>query len=136
MSEVEFEQVSLSPFADAIGPFSLRRGPNPTFRVTVSPMCANTMGRMHGGFLAAVFDICLTRGARLVTDDGRSVVTASTHIDYLAAARVGDVLEITVTLDRASDTISFSSCVAMVSDRVIGKASTVLSSKPTGGTPL
>ena len=74
------------------------------------------MGRMHGGFLAAVVDCCAGQGVRYLLNDGRRVVTLSSTIDFLGPANLGDVVELVVTVDRAASTVIFASCVATTTD--------------------
>jgi acyl-coenzyme A thioesterase PaaI-like protein len=118
-----------SPFADLIGPISVRWEPVPTFRVEVSPSCANTMGRMHGGFVAALFDVCVGQGVRRMNNDGRSLVTLSTYVEYFGAAQVGDCVEVVVAIDRVTSTVVFATGIASVGGKQTAKASVVFSSR-------
>jgi acyl-CoA thioesterase len=60
-----------------------------TARVHVSDDHTNPHGTAHGALIFAVAGAALAAAAN---DDDHSGVVASTHIDYLARARVGDVL--------------------------------------------
>jgi acyl-coenzyme A thioesterase PaaI-like protein len=44
------------------------------------------MGRVHGGFLAAIVDITTGQGVKRILDDGCSLVPATTNAEYLGPA--------------------------------------------------
>ena len=43
---------------------------------------------MHGGYVSALVDICTGQGVKRLVGDGRSLVTVSTHIDFLGPRRI------------------------------------------------
>ena len=134
VNDADFGPLAASPFAERIGPISVRWTPPPTFRVEVEQHCANTMGRMHGGFLAAVVDCCAGQGVRYLLNDGRRVVTLSSTIDFLGPANLGDVVELVVTVDRAASTVIFASCVATTTDGgPVAKSSIIFSVREAAG---
>lgn len=122
-----WELLNASPFADLIGPIHVRPAPEAVFRTVVGTMCANTMGRMHGGYVSALVDICTGQGVKRIVGDGRSLVTLSTHIDFLGSAALGDTLEIVVGADRVTRSVVFASCVVSVGGEAVVRAAVVFS---------
>ncbi len=125
----EYELLETSPFAALVGPIYIRRGSGPAFRVVVGPTFVNTMGRMHGGYLAALVDIVAGQGTRRLLADGRAIVTVSSNVDYLGAARLGDTVDIDVTVDRDAQSVIFSSCRFSVEGRSIARATVIFSAR-------
>lgn len=125
----DWELLNASPFADLIGPIHVRPAPEAVFRTVVGTMCANTMGRMHGGYVSALVDICTGQGVKRIVGDGRSLVTLSTHIDFLGSAALGDTLEIVVGADRVTRSVVFASCVVSVGGEAVVRAAVVFSSR-------
>ena len=56
------EILSGSPFSSLVGPIEVTWDPRPVFETFVRDDCSNTMGRVHGGFLAALIDITTGQG--------------------------------------------------------------------------
>lgn len=134
VNDADFGLLTASPFAARIGPILVCWTPRPTFRVEIGEHCANTMGRMHGGFLAAVVDCCAGQGVRHLLNDGRRVVTLSTTTDFLGPANVGDVVELVVSIDRAASTVIFASCIATTTDGgPVAKSSIIFSVREAAG---
>ena len=119
-----WEPLATSPFADLVGPIHVRRllpGTSTVlFRTVVGQNAANTMGKMHGGYSSALVDICTGQGVKRIVADGRSLVTVSTHIDFLGSAALGDTLDIVVAADKVTRSVVFASCVISVHDSVDG----------------
>lgn len=134
VNDPDFGLLAASPFAERIGPIFVRWTPLPTFRVEVGENCANTMGRMHGGFLAAIVDSCAGQGVRYLLNDGRRVVTLSTTTDFLGPARVGETVELTVSINRAASTVIFASCIAATTSGLpVSKSSIIFSVREVAG---
>lgn len=128
------EVLSRSPFSSLIGPIEVTWEPAPVFETTVRDDCSNTMGRVHGGFLAALIDITAGQGVKRILDDGRSLVTATTNTQYIAAARIGDRLRVNVAVERSTSNVVFASCRVSSDERLVAISSVVFSaqSKSTG----
>lgn len=136
VNDPDFGPLAASPFAERIGPIFVRWTPRPTFRVEVGENCANTMGRMHGGFLAAIIDSCAGQGVRYLLNDGRRVVTLSTTTDFLGPAKVGETVELIVSIDRVASTVIFASCVSMTIDGgPVAKSSIIFSVREVAASP-
>lgn len=121
------EILSLSPFSSLIGPIEVTWDPSPVFETVVRDDCSNTMGRVHGGFLAALIDITTGQGAKRILDDGRSLVTATTNTEYLGPARAGERLRVDVAVEHSASSLVFASCRISREDRVVAIASVVFS---------
>ena len=119
-----------SPFSSLIGPIEVEWEPSPVFETVIRDDCANTMGRMHGGFLAALIDITAGQGVKRLLDDNRPLVTATTNTEYLGAARVGDRLRVEVSVNHSAATLVFGSCRVSTGDRLVAIASVVFSARP------
>ena len=124
-----WELLTTSAFAAILGPIRVRPAPEPVFRTTVGPDCANTMGRMHGGYASALVDICTGQGLKRLLGEGRSLVTVSTHIDFLGSAAVGDVLDIVVAAEKVTRSVVFASCRVTANGSNVVRASVVFSSR-------
>ena len=96
-----------SPFSSLIGPIEVTWDPSPVFETVVRQDSSNTIGRVHGGFLAALVDITTGQGTKRILDDGRSLVTATTTTEYLGPARVGDRLRVEVAVDHSASSLVF-----------------------------
>lgn len=123
------EILSLSPFSSLIGPIEVTWDPSPVFEAVVRDDCSNTMGRVHGGFLAALIDITTGQGAKRILDDGRSLVTATTNTEYLGPARAGERLRVDVAVEHSASSLVFASCRISTEDRVVAIASVVFSAR-------
>lgn len=124
------ETLSGSPFSWLIGPIEVTWDPSPVFETVVRQDCSNTMGRVHGGFLAALVDITTGQGTKRILDDGRSLVTATTTTEYLGPARVGERLRVEVAVDHNAGALVFASCRISAEDRLVVIASVVFSARP------
>ncbi|GEM_PF-3671948 len=121
------EVLDRSPFSSLIGPIEVTWEPSPIFETVVRHDCSNTMGRMHGGFLAALIDITAGQGTKRLLDDDRSLVTATTNTEYIGTALVGDRLRVEVAVDHSSSTMISSSCRIWTGNRLVAIASVVFS---------
>ncbi len=124
------EVLDRSPFSSLIGPIEVEWEPSPVFETVIRDDCANTMGRMHGGFLAALIDITAGQGVKRLLDDDRPLVTATTNTEYFGAARVGDRLRVEVSVNHSATTLVFGSCRVSTGDRLVAIASVVFSARP------
>ncbi|GAA4537046.1 PaaI family thioesterase [Pseudonocardia xishanensis] len=120
-----FEPMEMAPFMTFVGP--LYRGPGiGRFGMRVLPEHANTHGKAHGGFLATVVDVAVSRGTRMSLADGSTVSTISMTLDYLEPADIGAWLEIAATVDRVGGRTVFTSARVTVGDLWVAKASAIL----------
>ncbi len=124
------EILARSPFSSLIGPIEVTWDPSPVFETVVRDDCSNTMGRAHGGFLAALIDVTTGQGVKRILGDGRSLVTATTNTEYLGPARVGERLRAEVLVEQSATTLVFASCRVSTEDRLVAIASVVFSARP------
>lgn len=124
------EILSGSPFSSLVGPIEVAWDPAPVFETVVRDDCSNSMGRAHGGFLAALIDITMGQRVKRILDDGRSLVTATTNTEYLGPARAGDRLRVEVTVEQSTSSLVFASCRVSMQERLVVIASSVFSARP------
>ena len=123
--------LSRSPFSSLIGPIEVTWEPSPVFETTVRDHCSNTMGRVHGGFLAALIDITAGQGVKRILNDGRSLVTTTINTQYIGAAQIGDRLHVDVVVEQSTASLVFASCRVSTGDRLVAIASVVFSARST-----
>ncbi len=68
---------------------------------------ANVGGGIHGGLLATMLDAVMGGNVILELPDGRSCVTSSMTVNYLAAARIGDTLVASAVVRRIGRTLAY-----------------------------
>lgn len=78
----------------------------------------NAAGSVHGGMLMTFMDVAMSRTSR-VAAGARSLSTVSLNCDFVAAGRLGDLIEARVRVTRATRTLVFMSCEVAAGDRVL-----------------
>ena len=97
----DFEQLTASPFSERIGPLYLsRRDDLPVVGLKVEAHHLNRAGRVHGGLLATVADIAVSRAAWDHVPEGATIATADLHIAYLGNVNAGAWVEAWPSVDR------------------------------------
>lgn len=90
------------------------------------PHC-NSRGLAHGGLISALSDNAMGLSAiKAAHADGLGAMralTVSLTMDYVDAARPGDLLEILPVVVRAGRTLAFVECRVVVGDRVVARGS-------------
>jgi acyl-coenzyme A thioesterase 13 len=84
-----------APFMTLVGPVAPARLPDGGYELSlpIEPRHANAIGAAHGGLLATLADLAI--GNQLAHATGQNPgITVSLAIDYLAPARIGDLLTI------------------------------------------
>lgn len=118
-----FQALDASPFTELVGPLYIdARGAVPVLGIEVLPRHANTHGWAHGGLLATLADVALSRAVRAHLPDGTSMATADLHIAFLDSVVPGSWLEARPTVDRAGRSIIHASCVVCDGERVVARA--------------
>lgn len=123
------ETLAQSPFSILIGPITVIWEPVPVFETVIRDDCVNSMGRAHGGFLAALIDVAAGQGVKRLLDDERSLITATTNVEYLGPAEAGDRLTIRVGVEHDTRTLVFASCRVSTEGRPVTQASVVFSAR-------
>jgi acyl-coenzyme A thioesterase 13 len=78
-------------------------------RLTVGPNHVNSGGGLHGGVSATLVD--WAGGMSIAAYDlrGKTGVSVGIHVEYLAAARVGDEIELEGRADRVGGSVAYTS---------------------------
>ena len=117
-----------SPLLEALGGFYSRgRGADLAIGLRVDARHANSRGRLHGGVIATLADTAIGYLLAYRDDPPTRLVTVSLSVDFVAAAKVGDWVD--VTLDEASHTgrLVFASGRLQVEGRVLALARAIFS---------
>jgi uncharacterized protein (TIGR00369 family) len=78
----------------------------------------NSAGTVHGGMLMTFMDTSMSRTSRLISD-AKSTATVSLTCDFVAPAKLGDVIESHVRVTRRTRTIVFLSCELVCGERTL-----------------
>ncbi len=118
--------VSGSGFVEHTGPFWRKDGADGAvlFRMQVCAHHLNIQGRTHGGMLASLLDNALGWTVMNV-EQGRPCVTVQLGIQYLAASKLGDMIEARSRIVRRTRTLVFAEGTLSVGDTDIAVASGV-----------
>jgi acyl-coenzyme A thioesterase 13 len=107
-----FEPLNASSFSDRIGPLFLsRRDEVPVVGIQVEDHHLNRAGRVHGGLLATIADIALSRAAWERVPEGSTIATADLHIAYLGNVNAGAWVEAWPSVDRVGRAVVHASCL-------------------------
>jgi uncharacterized protein (TIGR00369 family) len=118
------EDISTGGFNRFAGPFyrlpddgAVRR-----FAFVVLEKHMNGSGSVHGGLLMTFADIAMSRTSRLASG-AKSCSTVSLNCDFVSAGKLGDLIEIRVTVSRQTRTLMFLTGVIASGERVLMNAS-------------
>jgi acyl-coenzyme A thioesterase 13 len=87
----------------------------------------NTRGTAHGGLLTTLADLALGYNCGRAMEFGRTLITTSITIDFIASAAIGDWLTAHTDLQQAGKRLGFANCYLMVGDKRIARASGIFS---------
>lgn len=108
----DFEPITASPFSERIGPLYIsNREGAPVLGVEVDQHHLNRAGRVHGGLLATLADIALSRAAWDHVPEGSTIATADLHISYLGNVNAGQWVEAWPNIDRVGRAVIHASCL-------------------------
>jgi uncharacterized protein (TIGR00369 family) len=106
-------------FISHAGPFFHRVSDNgPTFRFPVSEKHENRNGMLQGGALMTFVDRALGATARQLTESP-ATVTVTLTVQFIDGVKIGEVVEVTPTMTRATKQLVFMSGVFTVGSRVV-----------------
>lgn len=107
-----FEPIIASPFSERIGPLYISRRDNlPVLGLEVDAHHLNRAGRVHGGLLATLADIAVSRASWDHVPEGSTIATADLHISYLGNVRDGAWVEAWPSVDRVGRAVIHASCL-------------------------
>lgn len=86
------------------------------------PAHANSRGRVHGGLLTALADNAMGLSCAQVSGESAGLVTVNLGMDFVAAARMGQWIEIRPTVVKAGRQLSFASAVVLADERICARA--------------
>jgi uncharacterized protein (TIGR00369 family) len=108
----DFEPLTASLFSERVGPLHIsRRDGVPILGLLVEPHHTNRNGRVHGGLLATIADVALSRAAWDHVPDGSAIATADLHISYLGNVNAGAWIEAWPSVDRVGRSVIHASCL-------------------------
>ena len=97
----------LDPFEDLVGPLGYKAdGDTIRFAFRVEPRHCNTQSTVHGGMLMTFADyaLCLTA---VWDQPGEKCVTVSLNCEFVAAGKLGDLVESTAEVVRRTGSLAF-----------------------------
>jgi uncharacterized protein (TIGR00369 family) len=116
------ELASTGGFNEFVGPLyrlsNVEEGAVKRFVFAAADHHMNGAGTVHGGMLMTFMDTSMSRTSRLILN-ARSAATVSLTCDFVAPARLGDVIESRVRVTRRTRTIVFLSCELVCGERVL-----------------
>lgn len=114
------------PFETRAGPFWCAQQPDGRleFALEVTENQCNSNGITHGGMLMTMIDLTLVATAKTVPED--RFVTVSLNSEFIASAKVGDLIQAEGTLTRRTRSLAFVRGQVRCGDRILLTASAVL----------
>ncbi len=121
------EHRSPSNFVQMLGPLYKRECDDGTTTIAlrVHEQHLNLHGVAHGGLVATLVDNAL--GYNVAKALNGSIVTTHLSIDYLSPARLGDWVEVDVQITRKGRRMCFAECSVRSPDRLLARATGILS---------
>ena len=112
-------------FETTVGPL-LHKFENNTwvFRFVVENKHLNPLGKLHGGMIMTFVDHSLS-GAAFHSVGNKPCITISLHIDFVASAKAGDIVDGIAEVTRKTGSLVFVAGELRVAGRVIATASGV-----------
>lgn len=116
-----FEDPGVGGFAGHVGPiYSKQVGDRSIAGFRVEERHCNPAGICHGGWLSTFADVQLVRQIGLALNMGQSGLrTVSLTVDFLSSAMLGQWVEGSAEMIRATRTLAFVQGTARVDDRII-----------------
>lgn len=116
----------MSPFLERMAPLFERRAEDGWVIATmVQPHHCNRRGLAHGGLYSALADITLGKNLSRSRDPLLPLLTSSLTVDFIAAAKVGELLQARCEFSRIGRRMAFANGYLEVGERVMARASAV-----------
>jgi acyl-coenzyme A thioesterase 13 len=97
-----------SPLLDLVGPIAVAERDGATvIGMWAEERHTNSRGAVHGAVLSALADIAMGRNAATASTPRSMLVTVTLSIDFITAARVGQWLEASATVQRTGRRLAF-----------------------------
>lgn len=113
-----------SPLLDLLGPIAVaERDGTLVVGMRARPDHLNNRGAVHGAVLSALADIVMGRSAVRAADPPASMVTVTLTVDFVSAAREGEWLEASATVQRAGRRLAFVQGRLHADGRLVGQCS-------------
>lgn len=116
------EIASTGGFNKFVGPLfrlsDLEDGAVKRFAFAAAEQHMNGAGTVHGGMLMTFLDTSMSRTSRLISE-AKGTATVSLTCDFVAPAKLGDVIESRVRVTRRTRTIVFLSCELVTGDKLL-----------------
>jgi uncharacterized protein (TIGR00369 family) len=106
-----FEPINASSFSERIGPLYIKHEDVPVLGLEVEGHHLNRAGRVHGGLLATLADVAVSRAAWDQVPEGSTIATADLHISYLGNVNAGAWVEAWPKIDRVGRAVVHTSCL-------------------------
>jgi len=117
-----------SPLLDLLGPLYCRgSGLQLEIGLRADQRHANGRSTVHGGVLSTLADVGMGYAMAFSSDPPLPLITASMHMDYLAAAKIGEWIEVRLEHSKRGRQMAFATVSLQVEERVIARASAVFS---------
>ena len=116
----------MSPFLERIGPLFERT--HDGLRIIATRICphhCNRRGLAHGGLYTALADIALGKNLSAAHDPPLALLTSSLTVDFMASARIGDLLEAHTEFTRPGRRVAYANAYLHVGEKVVARASAV-----------
>ncbi len=117
-----------SPFLELLGVLWVdERSPEaPVFALQVDRRHLNSRGAAHGGVLSALADMAQGYSALRASPE-HELLTQSMSVQFLSAARLGDLMKAYTSVDRIGSTTAFTTCRLMSGSSLIATSSAAFS---------
>lgn len=114
-------------FLRAIGPLYCRMENGvEVLGLRVEDRHCNSVSIAHGGLLAALADILVTRSVSITRSPPAPALTLSLNTDFIGAAPLGAWLEGRATVKKATGSIVFATCEVRADEAIVFQASAAM----------
>jgi acyl-coenzyme A thioesterase 13 len=117
-----------SNFLQMVGPLYCKpEGQGLILGLRIEERHANSRGIAHGGLLTTLADLALGYNCGRAAGFGRTLITTSITIDFIASASIGDWLTAQTDVHQTGKRLGFANCYLMVGEKRIARASGIFS---------
>lgn len=114
-------------FIQYVGPLYWRRDDaGEVFGMYIEARHCNTLDIAHGGLLATIADVVITRSVVAAEGVPPHAVTVNLNVDYIGGAKLGSWLEGRASVGKSGGSVAFASCELTVGTALVVRASGVM----------